>query len=350
MHKSRTCIETTNCTKDKGGSPTADKNLSVFVLVSPMQHNKALAFIDSICWSRHQYGKKCHHDHVLTQSLLLFWIWETQGDTDFWNTLCRVQPGAVKLVLWRLWMHLSYTHPVTSENQIHCTRLYIVVPWLQHILHEPVTNCLDWVLGSLCTKTCRMNLDLQGRCNPAENVQPWLSWWRWLSGRLESVENNPLLFSRLRSWTHSGTHSKFAPADQVTHCGPLKATSCTLNTEEKESFCHVIPPPPPPLSLSLSLSFTCKPIWFTQRLSELHAELDTTRSARCTASCSRALRHATTTRNQQEAKGVYDRYVQIWGAGYHEKTSILWKQVFSFFQWVCEICREESTVESLILK
>ena len=35
----------------------------------------------------------------------------------------KVQPGAVKMVLWRHWMHLSYMHPVTSENQFHCTWL-----------------------------------------------------------------------------------------------------------------------------------------------------------------------------------------------------------------------------------
>ena len=35
-----------------------------------------------------------------------------------------IQPGAVKLVLWRRLMYLSYMHPVTSENQFHCTRLY----------------------------------------------------------------------------------------------------------------------------------------------------------------------------------------------------------------------------------
>ena len=36
-----------------------------------------------------------------------------------------VQPGAVKLVLWRHWMHPSYMHPVTSENKFHCTMRYI---------------------------------------------------------------------------------------------------------------------------------------------------------------------------------------------------------------------------------
>ena len=40
--------------------------------------------------------------------------------------LC-VQPGAVILVFWRHWMHLNFMHPVTSENQFHCTRLYVSV-------------------------------------------------------------------------------------------------------------------------------------------------------------------------------------------------------------------------------
>ena len=37
--------------------------------------------------------------------------------------LC-IEPGAVKLVLWRHWMHVAQVHPVTSENQFHCTILY----------------------------------------------------------------------------------------------------------------------------------------------------------------------------------------------------------------------------------
>ena len=36
-----------------------------------------------------------------------------------------VQPGGVKLVLCSHWMHLSCMHPVTSENQFHCTRLLL---------------------------------------------------------------------------------------------------------------------------------------------------------------------------------------------------------------------------------
>ena len=36
-----------------------------------------------------------------------------------------VQPGAVKLVLWRHCMHESQVHPARPENQFHCTRLYV---------------------------------------------------------------------------------------------------------------------------------------------------------------------------------------------------------------------------------
>ena len=46
--------------------------------------------------------------------------------TMFFFLLSRlVQPGAVKLVLWRHCMHEIQVHPVTSENQFHCTRLYM---------------------------------------------------------------------------------------------------------------------------------------------------------------------------------------------------------------------------------
>ena len=46
----------------------------------------------------------------------------------FWPSFqLEIQPDAVKLVLWRHWMHLSYVHPVTSENQFHCTRLYCML-------------------------------------------------------------------------------------------------------------------------------------------------------------------------------------------------------------------------------
>ena len=37
-----------------------------------------------------------------------------------------IQPGAVKSLHWCYWVHLSYMHPVTSENQFHDTRLYAV--------------------------------------------------------------------------------------------------------------------------------------------------------------------------------------------------------------------------------
>ena len=48
-----------------------------------------------------------------------------------------IQPGAVKLVLWRHWMHLNFMHPVMSENQFHCTRRYTGKPTQPH-KHTPV--------------------------------------------------------------------------------------------------------------------------------------------------------------------------------------------------------------------
>ena len=50
-----------------------------------------------------------------------------------------LQPGAVKLVLWRQWMHVIQMHPVTSESQFHCTRLYMKRPDL-------------WILGTMESK------------------------------------------------------------------------------------------------------------------------------------------------------------------------------------------------------
>ena len=35
-----------------------------------------------------------------------------------------LQHGAVKLVLWRQWMHVTQVHRMTSENQFYCTTLY----------------------------------------------------------------------------------------------------------------------------------------------------------------------------------------------------------------------------------
>ena len=34
--------------------------------------------------------------------------------------LNELQSGAVKLVLWRHWMHATEVHPVTAENQLYC--------------------------------------------------------------------------------------------------------------------------------------------------------------------------------------------------------------------------------------
>ena len=45
---------------------------------------------------------------------------------SMYYTLCSIiQPGAVKLILWRHWIHATAAAAVTSENQFHCTRLYV---------------------------------------------------------------------------------------------------------------------------------------------------------------------------------------------------------------------------------
>ena len=45
----------------------------------------------------------------------------TKASTQHWTGL---QTGAVKLGLWRHWMHVTQVHQMTAENQFHCTRLY----------------------------------------------------------------------------------------------------------------------------------------------------------------------------------------------------------------------------------
>ena len=48
-----------------------------------------------------------------------------------WSVL---QPGAVKLVLWHHWMRVAQVHPVTSPNQFHCTRLYVLLTMHVYLL------------------------------------------------------------------------------------------------------------------------------------------------------------------------------------------------------------------------
>ena len=64
---------------------------------------------------------------------------------NIYTHMTHVQPGAVKLVLWRHWMHAAQVHPVTAENQFHCTRLYTRIHKHTHInththshTHRPV--------------------------------------------------------------------------------------------------------------------------------------------------------------------------------------------------------------------
>ena len=54
--------------------------------------------------------------------------------TDIAQKVSYIQPGAVKLVLWRHWMHVTQVHPVTAENQLHYTRLYMQTDWQSNSL------------------------------------------------------------------------------------------------------------------------------------------------------------------------------------------------------------------------
>ena len=63
-----------------------------------------------------------------------------------------VQPGAVKLVLWRQWIHqpisLHQAVQVTAENQFHCTRLYTPSGMQPNNIHAGVTLKKKLLLGT----------------------------------------------------------------------------------------------------------------------------------------------------------------------------------------------------------
>ena len=70
-----------------------------------------------------------------------------------------VRPGAMKLVLWRHWMHLNYKHSLTSENQFHCTRLYI----------HNITKSTIWTHGRF---SCHFECHAKERSSDRPHVQP----------------------------------------------------------------------------------------------------------------------------------------------------------------------------------
>ena len=91
-------------------------------------------------WRRDQYVVNLHcavrpvsrkrgelHNMTLNKNCLFSTDMFSALSTDFLSKL----PGAVKLVLWRHWMHVTHEvhHLVTSENQFHCTRLYIFLAY-----------------------------------------------------------------------------------------------------------------------------------------------------------------------------------------------------------------------------
>ena len=63
---------------------------------------------------------KISHDRTADQSH------EYLGCNDYFGQGSRstIQPGGVKLVLWRHGMHVTQVHSVTSKSQFHCTKLY----------------------------------------------------------------------------------------------------------------------------------------------------------------------------------------------------------------------------------
>ena len=65
-----------------------------------------------------------------------------------------VQLGAVKLVLWRHGMHVTQVHPVTAEDQFHCTMLYISIlvstSFCCRKLQSFLPSEILWLLGLQC--------------------------------------------------------------------------------------------------------------------------------------------------------------------------------------------------------
>ena len=92
-----------------------------------------------------------------------------------------VQPGAVKLVLWRHWMHLSYMPPLTTENQFHCTKLYALralhcTTYNMHSLHCTVCTYALTALYSMhvCTHCTVQYARMHSlHCT----THQWPSWW-----------------------------------------------------------------------------------------------------------------------------------------------------------------------------
>ena len=84
----------------------------------------------------------------------------------YWcNFLC-IPPGAVKLVLRHYWMHVIQVHPVMSEKQFHCTRLWL--PLLCLLMPLPSSDQNECLLHPCDAKeTCTNTIgSFRCQCKP----------------------------------------------------------------------------------------------------------------------------------------------------------------------------------------
>ena len=79
------------------------------------------------------------HESVGARKCMRAWLYACHFRT------C-IQPGAVKLVLWRHLTHEIQVHPVTPENQFHCTRLYMHAYACAHVCMHMKKNTVTFDL------------------------------------------------------------------------------------------------------------------------------------------------------------------------------------------------------------
>ena len=153
-----------------------------------------------------------------------------QGDQD---QVCKhieivvkwIQPGAVKLVLWHHWRHVTQVHPVTSESQFHCTRLY------NREVNKTRETRRVWVRPmSLAKHSWRVEHSLMSRRRV----------WRQkisLARRMTSrKEVKPLVTSRSRVWRQKISLARRMPISSRCHfffLFRLEAYHEELNVHEK---------------------------------------------------------------------------------------------------------------------
>ena len=108
----------------------------------------------------------CHTFFTDVRTTNTCWGYDGKSSIFFAHTcLFQIQPGAVKLVLCALWMHLNCMHPVTSENQLHCTRLCTTPLIIGHFRSGmPGT---EFMVRSYSTRSCLLRFICFRSCTRA---------------------------------------------------------------------------------------------------------------------------------------------------------------------------------------